>query len=81
MISILLFELHARNELEASIFQVPCDHGEKSSQRSRGSAGSGIKRDHQEKEECEECYMRNGLGTDICWPSVENAPWMKFGLV
>ena len=22
-----------------------------------------IKRDHQEKEECEECNMRNGLGT------------------
>ena len=32
-----------------------------------------IKRDHQEKEECEECNMRNGLGTDVYWPSVENA--------
>ena len=27
-----------------------------------------IKRDHQEKEECKECNMRNGLGTDVCWP-------------
>ena len=41
-----------------------------------------IKRDHQEKEECEECNMRNGLGTDVYWPSVENAtPWMRFELV
>ena len=24
-----------------------------------------IKRDHQEKEECEECNMRNGLGTYV----------------
>ena len=41
-----------------------------------------IKRDHQEKVECEECNKRNGLGTDVCWTSVENAThWMRFGLV
>ena len=41
-----------------------------------------MERDHQEKEECEECNMRNGFGTDVYWPSVKSAtPWMRFGLV
>ena len=37
------------------------------------------KRNHQEKEEFEEC---NCFGTDVYWPSVENATlWMRFGLI